>query len=561
MIKKSSLLILALIDYFLVLGFHVLYSILFCSQDQTTKVTVWSLCVLAILGIFTYYFKSKENVLVFVIMGGIIASVTYVGYTLQTIAFSVLIYLVSSLLVAMFVNRFYVIMWSIFSTLALIIYSLIWPKVILKMVPSLFLYFGYIFVYAIGVMFIMFLVNAASEYIVSTTNQSRIVRKSINSKNVFWANISNEIRTPMNVINGMSRLLKTENLNTRAREYTDQIENASNLLLNIVNDTLELSHIETGAFKVKEESYDVYSVFHTSIMYASTSVHSEDVNLAYCINPKVPAYLVGDKELLIKVIVRLLTNAIIHTSQGEVRMDVEIEDGYSKKEVVLAITIQDHGVCFTEEELENLFTGFENVDAIKSTESESMGLSLKLCKSMVDIAGGTIEVTANKDQGNSYKLTIPQLISSDTEFKKNISDESSIARKYMIPGKNVLVVDDTPTNLKLISNMVRMHGAVVDEATSGRACISMMEAKRYDFVLLDYMMPELNGQDTLKQIRQKGTHENIMGVPIIALSSKSLERDRGKFLEMGFHDFLSKPVDDRELVQLMKRFIANDDRR
>lgn len=558
MIKKSSLLILALIDYFLVLGFHLLYSILFCSSDQTSKVAIWSLFALFLFGGLVYSLKSHERPLIFLIMLGIIASVTYVGHVLQTLAFAVLIYIVASLLVAMFINRLYVILWSSCSVLVLVAYAFIWPETILLMVPSLFLYYGYIFVYLIGSIFIVFLVNAASAYLDNIYDQNRRVRKDINTKNVFWANISNEIRTPMNVINGMSRLLKTENLNSRAKEYTDQIENASGLLLSIVNDTLELSRIDTGAFKIKDEVYDVYAIFHTSVMYASSSIHSDNINLAYCVNPKVPSYLKGDRDVLLKVIVRLLNNAIIHTSQGEIRMEVDILDGYSKKDTVLCIKIHDRGEVFSEEELEDLFSGFENVDTIRSTESESMGLSLKLCKSMVDLAGGTIKVESLDGHGNTYTLLMPQQITDAMEISRNIVDDNALAAKFMIPDKNILIVDDTPTNLKLIAGMIRMHGATVEEAVSGRECLLMMENKRYDLVFLDYMMPELNGQDTLKQIRQKSTHENIMNVPIIALSSKSLERDRGKFLEMGFDDFISKPVDDKELVQLMKRFLPND---
>lgn len=555
MISNKRLVVLCMIFYSIILGYHLLYSIIFCSKDQTLKVAVWSVCVLLILIFFGQIFRQQFNLIVYLTTIGIVASVTYVGYIVNTLAFSVLIFLVGLVVIGMFQHRNYVVVYGILTAITLIIYTILWTDKILLMVPNLFLYYGYILVYLIGIVYTYMLVVSSNRHMDKMNNENLKVKKDINSKNIFWANISNEIRTPMNVINGMSRLLRTENLNVRAREYTDQIENASDMLLTIVNDTLELSNVEAGSFNVKDDYYDIYRIAHLSVMYASNNIHSDNINLLYSINPNVPYVLKGDGEVITKVITRLLNNSVIMTENGDIHLDIDYNDIVDKKAIDLIIKITFNNSLVTKEVLSSIIDNTEANVLSRSTEQETISLSLKLCKSLINIIGGKLTLETS-DKGTKFIVNINQQVGNESLLNNaDINSDILISSSFKAFNSKVLVVDDTPTNLKLISGMIKLFGIEPDNAESGKQAIEMMEKVKYDLVFLDYMMPFMNGEDTLKQIRSNNTSENFMDVPIIALSSKSLQRDRNRFMEMGFDEFISKPIDDKELERLLRKFL------
>lgn len=554
--SQKKLIYLSIILYVVILAYHLFYSILFCSEDQTVKVAVWSICVLLILAFFSYLFRAQIDLVVYVTTIAIIASVSYVGYILHTLAFGVLVFFAGMLVMALFQRKHYVVVYGILTVLTVIGYLILFPEIIMEMVPSMFLYYGYILVYIIGIVYTYLLVNASVRHLYAISDENRRVKLDKNSQNIFWANISNEIRTPMNVINGMSRLLRTENLNIRAREYTDQIENASEMLSTIVNDTLELSTIETGKVVANNAPYDLYVLASNVVMLAAENLRDDDVNMAYCVNPNIPTVLNGDRQILTKILVRLLSNAIFFTEHGEVKLDIDMENTADNKSCCVIFKVKDTGAGVSEAELENIFRGFDKYNSTRTTEQETIGLSLKLCKSLVEILGGTIEVKSQIGKGTEFTIRLIQQIPENAV----VNDEAyhtinNITSNYRATKKNVLVVDDTPTNLKLITGMISLFGLNPDSAESGKECISKMEEKKYDLVFLDYMMPEMNGEDTLRQIKMRNTDSNFMNVPIVALSSKSLRRDRTRFMDMGFDEFISKPIDDKELETILKKFL------
>ena len=243
------------------------------------------------------------------------------------------------------------------------------------------------------------------------------------------------------------------------------------------------------------------------------------------------------------------------TEQGEVRLNIETGDSPSANQVEIVFKVSDEGGGISSEGMQDLFTGFDSINVNRTTEQETIGLSLKLCKSMIGILGGELSVETTEGKGSVFIIRLVQTLSSTDVLSREYETSHVSTSSFKCPNARVLVVDDTPTNLKLISGMIRLHGIEPDNAESGRECISMMENKRYDLIFLDYMMPDLNGVDTLKSIRQK-EGANFVDVPIIALTSKSLQRDRTKFIEFGFDEFISKPIDDKELENLLQKFLS-----
>ena len=562
MLTNRKLVILCYIQYIVVLLYHVLYSVLNCTTEQTRLISVWSVCMLIVLGVIAQILQGKIDIIVYITMFSVLLTVTYVGYILHTLAMGLLIFFMAGVILAMFIKKEYVISWWIFSTIVCIIYITIWPGIILEMVPSKFLYCGYILVYVIGGINLLIMVGVAGSSLKFLKDRSETSEKENELKNVFWANISNEIRTPMNVINGMSSLLKTENLNVRAREYTDQIENASGMLLNIVNDTMELANIESGMYHISESTYDIYSEAHYAIIMASSYIHEEKINLLYCINPQVPSALFGDGSLIRECFVKLLINTILFSHKGEIRLDIDVDPAQcNDEEVLLIIRVSGTDIEIDDSNYNELFSGFDVTESGRTTEQESIGLSLKLCKAMIELMGGTIRFDAEGSRGSEFYITLRQAISSEKELIRRISEErNGRESEWIAPSSKVLVVDDTPTNLKLISGMIRLHGIDPDNAMSGKEALEMMEKQKYDLVFLDYMMPEMNGVETFKQIVSRDASANFKDVPIIALTSKSLQRDRGRFMDIGFAEFISKPIDDRELESLLKMFLQKNNK-
>ena len=561
MLTNRKLVVLCFVQYIIVLLYHLVYSLIYCTSYQTRLVTVWSFCNLIVLAVFSHLFIARIDIYVYMTMLSILLTVTYVGYTIETLAMGILIYFMAGVILAMFLKKKYVFIWWLLSTATCIAYSVVWPGVILKMIPSLFMYYGYIIVYIIGGINFYIMVNVAAQSFDVLKNRSENSEKESALKNIFWANISNEIRTPMNVINGMSTLLKTENLNVRAREYTDQIENASGMLLNIVNDTLELANIESGLYELNESTYDIYSEAHYAIMTASAAIHDDKTNLIYSINPSVPAALFGDGTLVRECLVKLLVDTILFSNKGEIRLNIDFDPANSnEEEILLQINISGSDTNLGNVTFEDLFSGFDSSESTRTTEQESIGLSLKLCKAMIELMGGTVDFTTTSSNGIEFIVALRQAVSSEKELLRKLDEvRESNKSGWIAPKAKVLVVDDTPTNLKLISGMIRLHGIDPDNALSGKEAISMMENKKYDLIFLDYMMPDMNGVDTFKQIISRDSSPNFRDVPIIALTSKSLQRDRGRFLDMGFAEFISKPIDDRELENLLKMFLQKDE--
>jgi len=561
MLSNRKMIVICILQYIAILAYHLIYSYFYGTMDQTMKCGVWSVCILILMYCFCKIFSKRISLVINFTMISVLVTVTFVGIILNSLAFSVAVYFASGLIVSLFLNKAYTLTWCIESTLCLIGYTIFCPEIILKMVPSLFLFYGYIFVYFVGCVNAFLLVVFAQKNYNELKNEALQAQLEGNTKNIFWGNISNEIRTPMNVINGMSQLLKTEPLNDRAKEYTDQIENASDILLNIVNDTVTLSQIETGILKPVMAEYDLYNVIHMSIMNASRSINEKNVNLVYCINPNVPATLIGDEEFLRSVITKLLSNALLFTTEGEVRVEVEIGDKQKTKKDYspIIIKIKDSGIGISPDEIENIFKGFDEHESSRTTEQESVGLSLKLCKSMVELLGGTLDVESTLGVGTTFTISIVQQIGNEVILRSNLAQsDRSYLESFSSIKANVLVVDDTPTNLKLIAGMIKLHGINPDSVDSGSKCISVMKDKKYDIVLLDIMMSGFSGEDTLREIRRLANEDdNYKNVPIVALTTKSIIRDRERFISMGFDDFISKPVDDKELVSLLKKYLKN----
>ena len=563
MLSEKRILLIVSLQYFFIVVYHIIYSFKYCTINQTEKIAVWFVCVSIIYLILILLFRKNTNLLIIYILLSVIATTTYFGYILNTLSWAIIIFFSGSLIISIIANFKFVLIWSIASTLMLVSYALIWPEILLKTVPSLFMYLGYIFTYVFGICNELLLVSEAEKYRVVTSKREKILKEENNLKSIFWANISNEIKSPINVINGMSRLLKGENLNSRALDYTDNIEKASSMLLNIVSDTLELTEIESNVYDVQEVPYDIYKIISDTVIDVSQYL-TENLNVTYCIANNVPTVMVGDAELIKKVMSRIVKNSLSLVREGEVHIDVSAKKEPSPSDLVkLSIAVSDTGGGLSDESLKTIFNGFENINSKKNVLQETIGLSLKVCKTMIERIGGNINVDSTLGVGTTFMINFMQKTGS-VDYLDNEDIESESV--FIYPNAHVLVVDDSPTNIKLISSKLKKHEINPDNASSGMEAFQMMINNHYDLVFVDYQMPGMNGVELLKRIKagiktefdNSENNENEMNsnTKVIVMVSQSNPNERNRYINLGFDDYITKPIEENELSDILLRYLS-----
>lgn len=424
MVTKKRLIVMCLVQYILILMYHLIYSLIYCKMDQTIKVAVWSVCVLAVLIFFAKVFQKQLDFVVYVTMLSILVTVTYVGFLLHILAFSVLVFFGAGIILGMFIRKRYCIIWTVVSTATVVIYTIVWPQIILEMVQNMFLYYGYVIIYLVGSIWNLVLVSAAEKYFTELSERALVVQNEKDMRNRFWAHVSNEIRTPINVINGMSRLLKSEDISSRAKDYTTQIENASDMLLSIINNTMELTQIETGVLKPDEITYDIYKIAHGCVLISSSQIKASNVSMLYVINPKVPSGLLGDPGMLSKVIGRLLDIALMYTQAGRIILDIDtVSFLNNNSEVVLSIKVSFNSSQIDDTIRDGLDNGIDNYGKNRTAEEESIGLCLQLCRMIIEMMNGTITFSENKMNGNTFEITLKQTVSNENESFESIDND------------------------------------------------------------------------------------------------------------------------------------------
>lgn len=386
------------------------------------------------------------------------------------------------------------------------------------------------------------------------------------SQSRFFSSMSHEIRTPINTIIGLNEMNLRENVSKEVAENSLNIQAASKMLLALINDILDMSKIESGKMDIVAVPYNVGDMM--SDIVNLTWVRAKDKNLGFHIDidSTIPSRLHGDEVRIKQILINIINNAIKYTSEGEVRLSIQCRKEPGQK-VVMIYSVSDTGMGIKKESLPYLFTAFKRVDEVSNRYIEGTGLGLSIVKQLVDLMGGTITVNSVYTKGSTFVVEIPQEIVDDSELGElNLETRHSMntyehyKQTFEAPDAHVLVVDDNDTNIMVAEKLLRDTKVQIDTAMSGEEALKKTLTEHFEIILMDHLMPKMDGIECLHRIREQVGGLN-KETPVVVLTANAGSDNQTMYKREGFDGYILKPVSgellEREIVKHLPKELVN----
>lgn len=383
------------------------------------------------------------------------------------------------------------------------------------------------------------------------------------AKTNFVSNMSHEIRTPMNSIVGITEILLRSRHSPKEQEYLLNIQSSGRVLLTIINDVLDCSKMEAGKMQLFDEPYDTCSLFHDLRISMENRIGHSGLELIYDIDQDIPCKLKGDMGRIRQVIINLVNNAIKYTEKGSVRFSVHVRQKNTDK-VMLYYEVADTGIGIRKEDQKILFDAFQRVEMDRNRYVEGTGLGLTISQNLVNMMGGVIEVESEYGKGSRFFFTIEQTIIDPTPVsavnyngqKDNVTEKEAECL-FIAPEAHILLVDDNELNLVVAKELLKPLRMQIDTAENGLQAVKMVRGSQYDLVLMDHMMPVMDGIVATKTIREL-PDEKYKKLPIIALTANAMVDARKEFLNAGMNGFVAKPIDFTRICNQLKLWLPKE---
>jgi signal transduction histidine kinase len=386
-------------------------------------------------------------------------------------------------------------------------------------------------------------------------------------KSQFLANMSHELRTPLNSLLVLARLLAQNphgNLTDKQVEYATVIHSSGSDLLRLINDILDLTKVEAGKMDINPERFPLTGLVED--LRGVFGPLTEEKRLGFTITtaPDVPEDLVTDKQRLRQILYNLLSNAVKFTERGRVELRIEtapapksstgqLPDAGSR----IVFSVADTGIGISSDNLVSIFSAFQQADGTTSRRYGGTGLGLAICREVAARLGGEVTVHSELGRGSTFSLHLP-LTQHGTGPHRILASDASVRPvpaampHEVLRGHKVLVVDDDPRNAFVLTDVLEMHGITVIQATDGRKAIAELAAGDIDLVLMDVMMPRMDGYETTRAIRRMPQYAQL---PVITVTARAMQGDREKSIDAGATDYITKPIDIEELLNCMERWL------
>lgn len=383
-----------------------------------------------------------------------------------------------------------------------------------------------------------------------------------NAKAQFLANMSHEIRTPINTIIGMNEMILREGRDDAVREYAQNVENASNLLLGLINDILDFSKIEAGKLDIVETEYYLSKVLSDIIKGIQIKTDSKKLILNANIEESLPTILKGDEIRIRQILNNLLSNAVKYTKEGHISFTVK--GIYSQDDFILYLSVEDTGMGIKPEDMERLFSSFQRLDEKKNRHIEGTGLGLDITKRLTELMGGSIEVSSEYGKGSCFIVKIPQKVIDASplgKLEEAYQRDSFVKETFEVglyaPTAEILVVDDNEMNLLVVKSLLKRTGIQLTLAQSGSECLKLCKTNKFDLILMDHMMPEPDGIETLHLLRKDEGNPN-RNTKVIMLTANAISGMDEMYRKEGFADYLSKPIVAQKLEEMISKYLPEE---
>jgi PAS domain S-box-containing protein len=367
-------------------------------------------------------------------------------------------------------------------------------------------------------------------------------------KDEFIANISHEVRTPLNGVMGMLQLLQSSDLDGEQRDFVDTALHSSRNLLRVLNDLLDFSKIQAGKLDIREGPFDLAALVDESLDFFKLQAADKDLELKAGIDPSARKRYRGDAGRIRQILFNLVGNAVKFTDQGAITVEVcELWHPKPGRKRLL-FTVRDTGIGIAEKDLSRIFAPFSQVDGSLTRTYQGTGLGLPIVRKLVELMGGNCEVDSAPGKGTAIRFTLAVGKHAGAAEPSDVAPGPGAGRPLRL-----LLVEDERVNRVMARRLLERMGHAVVEAENGRDCLAQLRTHSFDAVLMDVQMPLLNGLDATRAIRTAGEFSHVATIPVIGLSAHAARQDRNRALEAGMNEYLVKPFEQRDLEAALRK--------
>ena len=397
-------------------------------------------------------------------------------------------------------------------------------------------------------------------YMDELKEQKQIADSANRSKSAFLATMSHEIRTPINAVLGMDEMILRESQEQATLSYAQDIQTAGQTLLSLINDILDFSKIEAGKMDIIPVSYQTATVLNDLVNMIEPRAEKKGLRLLVHVDQHLPSGLFGDEIRVKQVITNILTNAVKYTEQGSITLSVSFEktDG---EHIALRVSVADTGIGIKDEDIQKLFSAFERIEEKRNRSIEGTGLGMSITRQLLALMGSQLEVESVYGKGSTFSFVVEQKVESWSElgdFAEALRKARAARRRYhehfTAPEAKILVVDDTPLNLKVIRGLLKQTRLGIVTAESGAEAVSLAKEQDFDVIFLDYRMPGMDGIETLARLKEECS-VGTKNIPVICLTANAVSGAREEYLAAGFSDYLTKPIESERLETMLMDYL------